>query len=192
MTTPFLFGYGSILWRQDFLPVSIRPAMLAGYQRALAQRSTDHRGTEARPGIVATLLHAPDHQVVGRLFEVSKIDFDRVFTALNHREKNGYHLIDVDVAVGSEIVPARTYIAPPCNPWYLGQQPIQDLASVIMNAKGPSGSNLDYVLQLFAESLALGHVDQELADLMMHLLSDDTVVARANVLGIQCPDSQGC
>jgi hypothetical protein len=35
-------------------------------------------------------------------------------------------------------------------------------------------------------------VDQELADLMTHLLSDDTVVARANVLGIQCPDSQGC
>jgi hypothetical protein len=61
-----------------------------------------------------------------------------------------------------------------------------------MDAKGPSGSNLDYVLQLFAESLALGHVDQELADLMTHLLSDDTVVARANVLGIQCPDSQGC
>jgi cation transport protein ChaC len=77
MTTPFLFGYGSILWRQDFLPVSIRPGILAGYQRALAQRSTDHRGTEARPGIVATLLHAPDHQVVGRLFEVPKIDFDR-------------------------------------------------------------------------------------------------------------------
>jgi cation transport protein ChaC len=192
MTTPFLFGYGSILWRQDFFPVSIRRGILAGYQRALAQRSTDHRGTEARPGIVATLLHAPDHHVIGRLFEVPVIDFDRVFNALDHREKNGYHLIDVDVAVGSEIVPARTYIAPPGNPWYLGQQRIQDLASVIMDAKGPSGSNLDYILQLFAESLALDHVDQELADLMTHLLSYDTVVARAKVLGIQCPGAQGC
>jgi len=192
MTTPFLFGYGSILWRQDFIPVSIRPGTLAGYQRALAQQSTDHRGTEARPGIVATLLRAPDQRVVGRLFEVPSIDFDRVFTALDHREKNGYQLIDVNVATASEIVPARTYIAPPGNPWYLGQKSIQDLASVIKDAKGPSGSNLDYVLQLFAESTTLGHVDQELADLMTHLLSDDSVVARAHVLGIKCPGAQEC
>jgi cation transport regulator ChaC len=89
-------------------------------------------------------------------------------------------------------VPARTYIALPGNPWYLGQKSIQDLASVIKDAKGPSGSNLDYVLQLFAESTTLGHVDQELADLMTHLLSDDSVVARAHVLGIKCLGAQGC
>ena len=192
MTTPFLFGYGSILWRQEFKPSRTLSGKLAGYSRMLAQQSTDHRGTQARPGIVATLIRAPDRLVVGKLFEVPQDEFDRVFDILDHREKNGYQLVDVDIDTEDGMLAARTYIAPPDNPWYLGQKPIEALASIVIGAEGPSGSNLDYVLRLYQEAHTLGYVEPELEALLELLWRRQDVRLRASTLGIQCLIAEGC
>ena len=55
----YLFGYGSLVWRpgdllQQFPSFKCR---CFGYKRLFAQRSTDHRGIPAFPGLVATLVH---------------------------------------------------------------------------------------------------------------------------------------
>ena len=111
MTTSYLFGYGSILWRQDFVPIRTMIGTLRGYSRVINQASTDHRGTVHRPGAVASLRTSPQRFVVGKLFEIAPSDQDRVFEKLDVREQNGYSLIPISVEVGEAIFEAVTYIA---------------------------------------------------------------------------------
>jgi cation transport regulator ChaC len=55
-----IFGYGSLCWKPGGILAEERvTAVLAtalGYRRCWCQKSTDHRGTPAFPGIVCTLL----------------------------------------------------------------------------------------------------------------------------------------
>ena len=98
--TPYLFGYGSILWRQDFVPIRTMIGTLRGYSRVINQASTDHRGTVQFPGAVASLRALPEASVVGKLFEIKPSDHDRVFERLDVREQNGYSLVPITVEVG--------------------------------------------------------------------------------------------
>lgn len=52
----WIFGYGSLCWKADFPSEEQFVGRVSGWKRLFAQRSTDHRGTPAAPGLVATVL----------------------------------------------------------------------------------------------------------------------------------------
>lgn len=70
---------------------------------------------------------------------------------LNHREKGGYTLHDVQFnPKDTKIIkfPVYVYIATESNEAFLGDAPLADIAKQIATSHGPSGPNSEYLLNL--------------------------------------------
>ncbi|MCY4454298.1 MAG: gamma-glutamylcyclotransferase [Immundisolibacterales bacterium] len=157
MSTRWLFGYGSLIWRPDFPHHESRVARVDGWVRRFWQGSHDHRGVPGAPGRVVTLIPEPDGHVEGLAFRMD--DDAGVFERLDHREKNGYGLADVILRFrDGSATEGHVYIAPRDNHAFLGPAPLEEMAARIARSAGPSGTNLDYVLRL-AEALRAHDID---------------------------------
>ena len=75
-----------------------------------------------------------------------------VFEHLDHREKNGYERFEVALALAEQTVDGVVYIAPIGNHAFLGDAPIEEMTEQIRRSVGPSGKNIDYLMEL-AEAL---------------------------------------
>lgn len=161
----WIFGYGSLIWRPDFAYLERHPARLRGWQRRFWQGSHDHRGWPDRPGRVVTLVPAAGH-CDGMAYRVDQTTAEQIFAALDHREKNGYerHEVTLELAPGGR-VDALVYIAATDNHAYLGPAPLVDMARQIAHSAGPSGRNLDYLLDLAAALRDLGSHDDHVFEL---------------------------
>jgi cation transport protein ChaC len=157
----WVFGYGSLIWKQDFPYLDARPGSITGWARRFWQGSHDHRGLEHDPGRVVTLAPAPGARCDGRAFLIEP----EVFDHLDHREKNGYQRIAVDIAFDSEIVAGVVYRATEDNSAFLGPAPLWDMAEQINRCAGPSGSNRDYVLHLARALREMGVADPHVFEL---------------------------
>lgn len=172
---PWIFGYGSLVWRPAFPYRRRRPGFIRGYVRRFWQASTDHRGTPEAPGRVATLIGQPGAVCWGMAYEVGREDMKAVLEALDHREKDGYERILTRVTLQASAshdeadVDALVYIAGTHNPRYLGPTSVEEIAAEIQVRHGPSGSNREYVLRL-AEALAdMGAEDPHVLDIMRRI-----------------------
>ena len=169
MTGPtWVFGYGSLIWKQDFPFLESRPARITGWARRFWQGSHDHRGLEHAPGRVVTLIEAPGEVCEGRAFLIEP----EVFEHLDHREKNGYERIAVEIAFDSESVAGVVYRAHENNPAFLGPAPMEEMAAQIHRSVGPSGSNRDYLLELADALRRLGYSDAHVFELEARVLAD--------------------
>lgn len=168
---PWIFGYGSLVWRPAFSYRQRRPGFITGYTRRFWQSSTDHRGTPEAPGRVVTLLEEPGAVCWGMAYQVAADDADEVLRALDHREKNGYQRVHTEVILsgqeqdGAARIRALVYIATADNPHYLGPQPLEEIARVVRACHGPSGSNREYVLRLAAALADMDASDPHVAAL---------------------------
>jgi cation transport protein ChaC len=167
----WVFGYGSLIYKADFPYLERWPATIRGWQRRFWQGSHDHRGTPHAPGRVVTLVASPGRPCGGMAYRIEA----GVFEHLDHREKNGYVRVETTIDLlqkpGGERVEGTVYIATEDNPAYLGPAPLGEIADHIRGASGPSGSNLDYLLEL-AESLRGLDVDDEHVFQLAGLLGD--------------------
>ena len=145
----WLFGYGSLIYKVDFPFLEQRPATIHGWERRFWQGSHDHRGTPEAPGRVVTLIERPGASCKGMAYRVSP----GVFEHLDVREKNGYLRFATPMVFddGSRCE-GLVYIATEDNEAFLGHAPDADIARQIAGAHGPSGPNSEYLLRL-AESL---------------------------------------
>lgn len=150
----WVFGYGSLIFKQDFPFLEARRARIDGWSRRFWQGSHDHRGTEENPGRVVTLVEAPGEACFGKAF---LIEHD-VFEHLDHREKNGYQRLELTIHFDDSAVPGVTYHAAANNVAFLGHAPLEQMAEQIRRCHGPSGSNRDYVIDL-ARSLREHGID---------------------------------
>ncbi|MFX3658010.1 MAG: gamma-glutamylcyclotransferase [bacterium] len=164
----WIFGYGSLIWRPDFEFVARRPARVHGWQRRFWQGSHDHRGVPERPGRVVTLVAADGGHCDGMAYQVTAADSARIFDALDHREKNGYerrdlelHFLDAD----GDTAPGIVYLAPEGNHAVSGPAGVADIARQIVRSTGPSGRNIDYLIDLAAALWAMNADDEHVFEL---------------------------
>ncbi len=155
----WVFGYGSLIWRPDFVYLERRPARVHGWQRRFWQGSHDHRGRPHHPGRVVTLVPESTGHCDGMAYCLSSEVAHRTFEALDHREKNGYERVEVCLEFSpTEQVEGVMYIAPTDNHAFLGPAPLDDMVAQISTSEGPSGKNIDYLFEL-ADALRALDVD---------------------------------
>ncbi|WP_437683069.1 gamma-glutamylcyclotransferase [Sorangium sp. So ce131] len=162
----WIFGYGSLIWRPAFRFEEMARGYITGWARRFWQGSTDHRGVPGAPGRVVTLIPEPGARCWGMAYRIAPADLDEVLRALDHREQGGYARHDVPLyladgrAEGADgaASTATVYLATPDNPSYLGAAPLAEIAAQVLASRGPSGSNVEYVLRL-AEALEAMNAD---------------------------------
>ena len=80
----WIFGYGSLMWRPDFAYEVRARAVVDGYHRAFCIRSTHHRGTDQRPGLVLGLDRG--RSCTGIAYRVSHANAPAILAYLRQRE----------------------------------------------------------------------------------------------------------
>ena len=96
----------------------------------------------------------------GMAYLVDREVVDETFSQLDHREKNGYerHQVDLEFHRSGGDAQGVVYIAPIDNFAYLGPAPLAEMARQIHRSAGPSGRNVEYLLEL---AQALRELDAE-------------------------------
>ncbi len=167
MTSPtWLFGYGSLIWKQDFPFIEARRAHVTGWMRRFWQGSHDHRGVQTDPGRVVTLIEAPGERCYGRAFLIEP----EVFAHLDDREINGYERRRVEIHFDHLTTTGVVYVAPIGNFAYLGEAPLDEMVAHIRRCTGRSGTNVDYVLELARALRQLDVSDPHVFELERRLL----------------------
>ncbi len=157
----WIFGYGSLMWHPGFAFSENRPAAINGWIRRFWQGSTNHRGVPGAPGRVVTLMPAAGAVCRGMAYRVDCETYRTAVETLRARER-GY--VGVSTGLVLDGTPCQedcclVFIAKPDNPNFLGPAPLINIASQVHEARGPSGPNTEYVIQL--------------ADVLRDLKSDD-------------------
>lgn len=111
-----------------------------------------------------------DGKTWGAAYHIPFEKVQEVREYLDAREINGYSVQYTPFHPADAQIPqfqCLVYIGMPENPQFLGAIKPQDVAEIINNSIGPSGSNRDYLLQLDAglHELAAGCVDIHVRDL---------------------------
>jgi len=176
MTAPgdlvWVFGYGSLIWRPAMAYVARRAGRVDGWARRFWQASTDHRGTAEAPGRVLTLVES-DGAVWGMAYAIARAAWPETEAALELREQQGYARLAVDIGLAAgeqagrvvETVAGLLYVATPANAYFVGPEPLEVTADVVRRSRGPSGSNVEYVLELERTLAAIGAADPEVSAL---------------------------
>jgi len=162
----WLFGYGSLIFKADFPFLQRRPASIRGWTRRFWQGSHDHRGTATAPGRVATIVAEPGAVCDGMAYLITP----EVFAHLDYREKNGYLRVGTDITFDDGgTAEGLVYIARDDNAAFLGAASESDIARQIAAARGPSGPNRDYLVDLALALRALGKDDPHVFAIERHL-----------------------
>lgn len=154
---PFwVFGYGSLCWNPGFEYQQSLTGYVKGFSRRFWQGNTTHRGTEDKPGRVATLIEDKEGITWGKAFLVAA-ENSVALPYLTKREckLGGYKTCVVNFhptpflpATRADKKDALLYIALPENKHWLGSAPLPDIAKQILECRGPSGSNVEYLPRL--------------------------------------------
>lgn len=156
MPEVWIFGYGSLCWYPGFEYAKCVTGYIRGYVRRFWQGNTTHRGTNEKPGRVATLIEQSDGITWGCAYKVvggTALDY------LKQREctLGGYitkyakffpRVASDEMELCGEAIPTLLYIATEANNLWLGDGPLPHIAQEIVESHGPSGHNVEYLLRL--------------------------------------------
>ncbi len=167
----WVFGYGSLMWRPDFVHDEAVHAVLSGAHRALCVYSHIHRGTKRYPGLVLGLDCGGNCE--GVAFHVPATDARSVLAYLRRREQvtNVYRAITrpVQLIGRRNAVRALVHMVNRSHRQYAGNLPLELQARLVRRGRGQSGANVDYVRNTVEHLRECGIVDRPLEALLMRL-----------------------
>ncbi|XP_062021520.1 gamma-glutamylcyclotransferase 2-3 isoform X4 [Rosa rugosa] len=146
----WVFGYGSLIWKAGFNFDERVVGFIKDYRRVFYQGSTDHRGTPEFPGRTVTLEPAEGEVCWGAAYKISKKEDQEI--ALEHlevREKQ----YDKKAYLDFFTEPTATTPA------------LSGVMVQIVQAKGPSGPNREYLFKLEEALLQFECKDKHVSDL---------------------------
>ncbi|MDB5479221.1 MAG: cation transport protein [Caulobacteraceae bacterium] len=168
---PWVFGYGSLMWRPGFPFVERVAAVLHGRRRAFCIYSVHHRGTPQRPGLVLGL--APGGSVRGAAYRVADEDWPETYAYLREREQPTETYVEARVAVrlaDGRRTAATTFLSDTGHPQWAGVLDAERQARLIAGARGLSGRNIDYLSDLVDHLRAEGIRDRAMERLMERVI----------------------
>uniref|UniRef100_A0A2S2PQC7 glutathione-specific gamma-glutamylcyclotransferase n=1 Tax=Schizaphis graminum TaxID=13262 RepID=A0A2S2PQC7_SCHGA len=185
----WVFGYGSLCWNPGFEFKDSMVGYVQGFSRKFWQGNIAHRGTKEKPGRVATLVEDPQGFVWGKAFLLPD---ETAFRYLEMREVylGGYQVHKVDVrSDGADgcrrTVNATVYVATPDNGQWLGEAPVDELATQVATCSGPAGHNAEYVILLARWERQ--HAPEHRVDLELNKL-ELLVLERLQAIGVRPDD----
>lgn len=165
----WIFGYGSLVWKPGFDFEEVQTGYIQGWARRFWQGSTDHRGVPNAPGRVVTLVARQDEITWGRVYRIPVAKSARILEVLDIREQGGYDRLHIPVYREGGVVVAEealVYRATEENPEFLGEDEVAKMAKQILGSVGPSGTNIEYLLELHDALKMLNVQDQHIDDLV--------------------------
>ncbi|KAJ7989112.1 hypothetical protein DPEC_G00316150 [Dallia pectoralis] len=152
-TSLWIFGYGSLVWKPDFVYTRSKVGYIEGYSRRFWHGDTFHRGDKDMPGRVVTLVENHDARTWGVAYEVAESLIDESLRRLDVREAvlGGYVTRTVEFTPRGrcqQSLLARVYIATSDNPIYLGPASPTEIAARIAVCRGATGHNVEYLFRL--------------------------------------------
>jgi cation transport protein ChaC len=175
----WVFGYGSLMWRPGFEFEEARPARLDGWHRAFCVYSRHWRGTPERPGLVLGLDEGGSCR--GLAFRVRPQLAQSVIAYLAERELVGYAYFARTLPVvldGGPVVAAHTFVADADHRHYAGALPLEQAASIIMDAEGCAGLNRDYLINTVRHLEKDGFADPSLHALLLEVERQTGLIER--------------
>ena len=171
----WVFGYGSLMWRQDFEFIEQVPARLIGEHRALCVYSFDHRGTPEKPGLVLGLDRGGACR--GVAFRVAAKQRGDTIDYLRSREQTTHVYREVMRSVWLEDdarqrVSALAYVVDRGHVQYAGRLSLTEQLRYVQQGHGRSGNNRDYVMATVKSIEAQGFRDARLHQLAALLHND--------------------
>lgn len=170
----WIFGYGSLIYKPPPHFDRSVPGYITGHVRRFWQSSNDHRGTPEAPGRVVTLLThefwssltPPDShrasegtKVWGVAYRIDPVYADQARIDLDHREKNGYTVEEVEFYPSGKNLKnfkCEVYVGTPDNEAFVGNvETPEQLARRILQRRGPSGENREYLYKLHESLIEL-------------------------------------
>jgi cation transport protein ChaC len=163
----WVFGYGSLMWRPGFEFEESRPARLYGYHRAFCIYSHVHRGTPEQPGLVFGLDMGGSCRGVAFRVEAARAEDTKRYLYAREQVTSVY----VDVVRPVELLDERSRVEALCflvdreHPQYAGALPFERQVELIVQGKGSSGENPEYLESMVRHLDEAGVSDKGLSDL---------------------------
>lgn len=161
----WVFGYGSLMWNPGFSFAAKAKAVLPGYVRRFCLDSITYRGTPDYPGLVLALDAASGQSCGGVAFRVAEVERAETHQYLRDRELDTYAYVErflpVELETG-EVVSALCYVMDQTNQQYRGGLDLPQQAEVIATARGPAGTNFEYLEKTVDQLSALGIDDPDM------------------------------
>lgn len=165
---PWVFAYGSLIWKPGFAWAERRLAALDGFRRRFCMSSVQYRGTPERPGLVLALDADPGAACHGLAYRLDPATAEATMAYLRARElvTNAYDELRLPVRLDDgRSVEAYAYVMNRAHAQYRGGLSLAEQAEVIAHAAGPMGPNAEYLTNTLESLAALGLEDAELSAL---------------------------
>lgn len=162
----WVFGYASLIWKQEFEFSERRAARVHGWHRALHMWSTINRGSPECPGLVFALLSGGSCQ--GVVFRIPKAQAIQALDDLWFREMPGdvYEPRWLSCHTSQGPVEALAFTLPRSSPSYCGHLKPAQYRRIFSQACGRYGTTLDYAVRTYKGLLTEGIDDHALARLL--------------------------
>ena len=164
----WVFGYASLIWRQEFQVLERHFTRLQGWHRALKMWSRVNRGTPECPGLVFALLSGGSCQ--GMVFRTPAQQVKQTVSQLWFREmpNNVYAPRWLQCPTPHGPVNALAFTLPRTSPNFTGNLSPVEYKQIFKTAKGRYGTTVDYAKETLHCLQQHGIQDKALAALLEH------------------------